>query len=105
MKMIDSQQRRSRIRLRSGDDDVIEVEAGRNAVEGQRIITRLNLGSQSGRDLFLGAAQNILMEASVVQQNVSTSAMMRNNKMPPVQAATFFPRERGAGHCSGRRGS
>src|SRR3954454_18980372 len=68
--MIDSQQWRSRIRLGSGDDDVIEVEAGRNAVEGQRIITRLNLGSQSGRDLFLGAAQNILMEASVVQQNV-----------------------------------
>ena len=71
MEMIDPQQRRSGIRLGSIHHHLVEIEAGRDAVETKRVIAGPYLRAERGSNLLLRGSQYILMKGTIVQQHVN----------------------------------
>src|SRR6185312_14721009 len=71
MNMIDRQQRRCRVRIRSIYDDAVKIESWRNSVEVQSEVFGPHLRAQRGGRLSLGLLQHVLMERFVVQQDIN----------------------------------
>ena len=70
VQVIDSQQRWSWIGIGSINYHVVKIEAGRDAIETQRVVTGFDLRSKSSGELLLRCPQNILMNGTAVQQDV-----------------------------------
>lgn len=78
MEVINRQQRRSRIGVRSIHYDVVQIEAWRDAIEVQCVVARSNLRTQSSGDLLLRGSQNILMNRRTAEENVDRDYPHKN---------------------------